>query len=721
MASAELRDEDDEILQYVNGRYISATEASWRLFGFHLHDEWPSVVRLDIHTEEESDAPTMLTAYFDLNANDPTARLLCYADVPSEFVWNKLQMQWIRRKNNMTALGRMYTVSPRDQERFFCRLLLLHRKGAQSFADLRTVHAVLHETFFAAAHALGLTHHDNAWVSCLQEASQTLHPVALRCLFATILLFNNVDDPLELWNQFADRMTEDLGFNNIAGLQHVDQQLRLNGRALSTFTGFPQLPISGADNPVAEYFSEIPHETIQTELELEISRLNRQQETAFNAIVASIGHPGSYYFINGSGGCGKTFLFNTIIKHCYMNNINPIVVATSAIAAALLHGGATAHSRLKIETDSINEDSRLLLNANTRNLIRNSEILIWDEAAMAHKLAFNAVDRSFREIRGNILPFGGMTVILGGDWKQTLPVIEFSTPSHQINATIKTADWWPDFHQFDLTINQRAIDDIQYARLLEQIGTGALNQNNSDSIALPDDLFAHGNEVDDLIDFTFPELNEELYGSHAILTVSNAEAARINAQILHRCDGDNMIYYSEDTLQDATPQTEELYPTEFLNSITPSGSPPHDLILKNGVPVMLLRNLNPAVGLTNGTILIVRRLGQYTIDAEIVTGPRRFQHRIHAIPRITIYVKDRRLPGKLQRLQFPVVLAFAMTINKSQGQTLSRVGLSLKMQPFSHGQLYVALSRVRNSNSIRIISDDYKQATNVVLKAIFDL
>ena len=116
---------------------------------------------------------------------------------------------------------------------------------------------------------------------------------------------------------------------------------------------------------------------------------------------------------------------------------------------------------------------------------------------------------------------------------------------------------------------------------------------------------------------------------------------------------------------------------------------------------MLLRNLNPAAGLLNGTRLSVLNLGTRLIETKILTGT-------HAgdtvfLPRITIIPSDAGLPFNLKRRQFHIRPAFSITINKAQGQTLGQIGLDLTKPVFSHGQLYVAFSRVRDFKSISIL------------------
>jgi ATP-dependent DNA helicase PIF1 len=110
---------------------------------------------------------------------------------------------------------------------------------------------------------------------------------------------------------------------------------------------------------------------------------------------------------------------------------------------------------------------------------------------------------------------------------------------------------------------------------------------------------------------------------------------------------------------------------EFLNTLKISGIPPHILKSKIGAIIILLKNIDSRRGLCNGTRLIVKQLLPNIIAADIATGKNR-GHRVF-IPRMNMSPTDSHLPFTLNRMQFPVLLAFAVTINKSQGQTFDRV------------------------------------------------
>jgi ATP-dependent DNA helicase PIF1 len=138
---------------------------------------------------------------------------------------------------------------------------------------------------------------------------------------------------------------------------------------------------------------------------------------------------------------------------------------------------------------------------------------------------------------------------------------------------------------------------------------------------------------------------------------------------------------------------------KFLNSLEPTGIPPHNLELKTGVPIMLLQNFNPPE-FCNGTRLCVRNLYSHLIEAIILTGCAKGKDVF--IPWIPLIPTD--LPFVFKRIQVPVRLACAMSINKAQGQSLKIAGIHLQTPCYSHGQLYVACSRVRHPTNLHILT-----------------
>ena len=166
------------------------------------------------------------------------------------------------------------------------------------------------------------------------------------------------------------------------------------------------------------------------------------------------------------------------------------------------------------------------------------------------------------------------------------------------------------------------------------------------------------------------------------------------------------------------------YPTEFLQQLNSSGLPPALLCLKVSCPVILLRNLDPGEGLCNRTRMVVLNVKRKVLQCRIISKDRRFREKVVLIPRIRLSSNADTLPVPLKRLQFPVRLAFAMTINKSQEQSVEHVGINLQTSVFSHRQLYVAFSRCTSALNISVLlpeqSQESRRTLNVVYKEVFN-
>jgi hypothetical protein len=278
--------------------------------------------------------------------------------------------------------------------------------------------------------------------------------------------------------------------------------------------------------------------------------------------------------------------------------------------------------------------------------------------------------------------------------------------------------------------SQDNLKQKEFAEFLLQIGNGKYptNQGTENIITLPSDIVMSKGKLIDLIDFVYPDLinnsgNINYMVGRAILTPKNDDANMISDMVMNKLPGNTIIYPSVDSAElteNNYRQQSQVYPPEFLRSLKIPDLPPGELKLKVGVPIILLRNLNPSEGLCNGTRLIIRNMQSKVIDAEIITGSH-IGKRVF-IPRITLSPSDNNLPFILKRMQFPIRIAFAMTINRSQGQSLYLMGLYLPQPVFAHGQLYVAISRVTTYHHIKILithnTQEY-QTKNIVYHEIF--
>lgn len=149
--------------------------------------------------------------------------------------------------------------------------------------------------------------------------------------------------------------------------------------------------------------------------------------------------------------------------------------------------------------------------------------------------------------------------------------------------------------------------------------------------------------------------------------------------------------------------------------MSPSSYPQANLKLKIGCPIIVLRNLQPKQGIVNGTRGIVTQISQQVLEVCLPSN------NYVLIPRIKLIHMNTEIPYHLQHLQFPVALAFAMTINKAQGQSFDTVGVDLRNPVFDHSQLYVALSQAQSSQTLKCIVDPRNRDThtaNIVFKKV---
>lgn len=455
---------------------------------------------------------------------------------------------------------------------------------------------------------------------------------------------------------------------------------------------------------------------------------NIEQRHAFDEITQSVMQSlGRLFFLHGPAGTGKTFVYNTVCN--FVRSLGSIVlcVASSGIAALLLTGGRTAHSMFKIPIDDLSSQSFCNISKKTHRaeLLKRTSLIIWDEAGAQHRHAIEAVDNTCRDICELDCPFGGITVVFGGDFQQTLPIVPKGSRADITFACIQSSYFWPSVSILHLRENMRLHTgdgpDHAFAQWLLDIGRGASLPPGEDTgdVNLPSEILTYNsNDLKSFIyhgvDSSLPPL-PEYFLNRSILAARNTDVSSSNDDILSRMSGDVHTYISADSVvqeqgADSTEYTLAI-PPEFLRSINSSSLPPGELYLKIGCPIILLRNLTPADGLCNGTRMVILQLESRVIEAMVIGGD---HHGTTAfIPRISLMPSDTTdVAFKFKRRQFPIRLAFAMSINKAQGQSIKHVGLDLRIPVFAHGQLYVALSRATSRRSIRILLPESTSSSN---------
>ncbi|XP_026384039.1 uncharacterized protein LOC113279570 [Papaver somniferum] len=347
----------------------------------------------------------------------------------------------------------------------------------------------------------------------------------------------------------------------------------------------------------------------------------------------------------------------------------------------LLVGGRTAHSTFRIPIE-INERS--------------------------HIFCVESVNKLLKDICENDLQFGGVTVVMGGDFRQTFPVIPNGGRADVVGACIRSSVIWKNIKVLTLTKNMRLDqcdqENTDFADFLLEVGS-----KPEEKIGLPSSV-NRCKDMKELISKLYPSLGtcnqvspEELT-ERIILSARNDDVNDINMEVLNILDGDTYTYLDADRLNPDESGKIPHYSSEFLQNLNPPGMPLFKLTLKIGCPVILMRNLSSSEGLCNGTRLLVTKCGRHVIQAKIITGHKAGDTVL--LPRISFQPSVSKLNVNMSRRQFPVRVAYTMAINKSQGLSVKYVGIDLKTPVFSHGQLYVALSRCTAAKRITVLLEE---------------
>ncbi|EGT54381.1 hypothetical protein CAEBREN_32751 [Caenorhabditis brenneri] len=737
--------QENEIDSYLDTRYLCAPEALHRIYGFKMSDRSTPVMQLKVHVKDaqgvvfqagqEKNAlesakmrKTTLTAWFAANqrcaeelqnngmipADIVDSRGIHYIDMPEHFQFVK--GEWVHRRQATKSIGRMHFVSPREQERFALRLMLLNTVDATSYENLLTVDGHQYENFVEAAKAAGYLTDDSFYEKSLEEATTFQTGSQFRSFFATLLLFGEIHNAEILWNKFRNEFSEDFSLHYPQQMAETLAYNDLIDRMNAMGENLEKWMKLDYDRVTPEDF--VDYDFCRQEGQRMREKLSAEQEEIVRAALEALEQGGGLMYVDGPGGSGKTFVYNCLIH--ILNGMQKKVASLAwvGIASALLPNGRTVASYFHLNVKDGCKSSSLHLQSAEAKKLAELDGLVWDEAPMSPKAALETVDQVLQDVTGIKKPFGGKLMILGGDFRQCLPVVHRGGIEEQVANSIKKSEkLWPLFKTYRLTRNLRVSDgNEEWKQFLLDVGDGKLGEGPSGLMDVPPELRSQGN------------LAEEMFGSLlrsqadasdisrvAILTPTNKGALEMNEKVFNMIPGNYRMYDSVDEVGEKEESSDATnFPTEFLNKMSPAGLPPHRLKLKIGAIVMLIRNLDVRNGLCNGSRMVVKQMGERVLGCELITGPRKGEAVL--VPRITL-TYDTDIPFVLKRNQFPIRPACAMTVNKAQGQTFDRIGVLLDNPIFSHGQLYVALSRTRTKEGVRISAPD-NVMNNIVFRNI---
>lgn len=391
------------------------------------------------------------------------------------------------------------------------------------------------------------------------------------------------------------------------------------------------------------------------------------------------------YFITGQAGTGKTTLIKTF---CEENEDKNIVTLASTGIAAINCRGQTIHSFFKfpigyLEPNYANSETPSI------NVIKNLDIMIIDEISTVRSDLFNAIDRSLKLIRSNKLPFGGVQVIVVGDLYQLAPIVGWKENIKRGGTLRRESDVLNELYggvyffdcdafkngQFDVISLNNIFRQTHglYREILKSIRKNRISRNVENS----------------LFDLVSDRTAYEASRTHTVLSPTNDRVDRINKKRLDDLPADMETFFAE--IKDVF--GENLYPVE------------EELCLKVGAKVMLTRNDSEGRWVNGTTGEVVDFLEEY-----VIVRSDRHNELLH-VEKVTwensVFELDKEKNKVVMRTigkftQFPLKLAYAITIHKSQGLTLDRVYIDFGKGMFAHGQTYVAFSRARTLEGLEI-------------------
>ncbi|KAH8324447.1 hypothetical protein KR074_007803 [Drosophila pseudoananassae] len=385
---------------------------------------------------------------------------------------------------------------------------------------------------------------------------------------------------------------------------------------------------------------------------------------------------GKNVFFTGSAGTGKSFLLRRIISALPPDGT--IATASTGVAACLI-GGTTLHAFAGIGGGDANMKRCLELASRpvSAQTWRKCKRLIIDEISMVDGQFFEKIEAVARHIRRNDRPFGGIQLILCGDFLQLPPVVksEFgSTPNSapQQRFCFQSSAWETCIQNVYELKQVHRQSDPEFVKILNHLRIGHVNESITTRLAATSKQKIEGNGI----------LATQLC-SHT------NDANSINESKLENLGGDKVLFKADDSDPSMSKQLDQQIQA------------PSQLFLKVNAQVMLLKNINISNGLVNGARGVVVRMDK---DLPVV----RFKNNQEYICKHEKWIIKTPTGGLITRRQVPLKLAWAFSIHKSQGLTLDCVEMSLS-KVFEAGQAYVALSRAKSLQSIRILDFDAKQ------------
>ena len=634
-----------------------------------------------------------------------------------------------KRKNSDNNIIRMEMVSLNSGELWYLRLLLLHCCPI-SFEDARTINGVTYNTFQLAAVAANLVTDLTVARECFQQSIGFSTPSALRGLFATLTVQGYptlpvYQDPalkyrlLQDWLEFEESPLNMSQAEN-KFLLELQQRLQREDKTLEMY-GFPK-PLDKETELERERLLHPIHDqrVLYERLDAQFPS-NADQQNIFDTIMDSVENPSDqkrFFFIDGPGGTGKTTIVKKLIAAIRALGFIVKICASTSLAATNYDDATTAHALFNypvVKEEDKDMDSPTecnLFNTERFILLQNTVIIFWDEFVSNNRELFEAVLRALRGFK--------IIFVAIGDFRQILPVVENGIPQDTINACITSSPVWLKFKRLRLTINIRLIltehsNLSTQSEMLLAIGEGRSHdnaiivsedtQNHTTQVGLPHiEYFEQSADNKSALAWLYDNIAPYHKDNRdsAIFTATNEKVDEWNQIVQDMNPRTGYDLFSHDSFADVDDPNGYLsrcLTEPVLNTFNANGVPTYKLHLKINDICLVTRAIKAIDVATNTRVQIIH-ISDRIVRVQLLSDPQRPPV---LIPKIRFkFTLQYGQSYKMMRCQFPLRLAYCFTYNRAQGQTLHKVLLDATFPPFEHGHLYVAMSRHRAPQNIRI-------------------